>query len=156
MRLRFTLFLTTLSALTALTGCKGTRANAANTGIQFPVRVGGDGDAVVMSKAGTIKIGDGQRLMFDLQREPLIGSMGLWACWDQPSPSTPLGKAVCVDDPTKSFEVTANFVDLLCRSNPEYGVVRATADIEPVGCSSFTVFAYAFEPRGGLQVIGNK
>ncbi len=155
MRFAFGLALTLISAL-SLTACKGSRVNTANGGVLFPVRVGGDGDATVMSKVGMLKPGDGQRLMFDLQREPSMASVNLWACWDMPAPSTPLGQAVCGDDSSKTFEVTANYVDLLCRTNPEFGLVRATADVEPAGCSSYEVFAYAFEPSGGLQVIGNK
>jgi hypothetical protein len=143
-----------LTILASVAGCKkpGTTQNA---GVQFPVRVSGEGDAQALTKTGTLQTGDGQRLMFDLQREPSAASIQLWACWDMPDPTTPLGKAVCTDDAAKSFEVTARFVDLICRTSPDFGVVRATADIDP-GCASYEIYSYAFEPSGALQVIGNK
>lgn len=139
-----------------LSACKSSRANAKG-GVLFPARVTGAGEEDIGSSAvGTMKMGDGQRLVFDLQRTPIANGINLWACWDMPSPATPLGRAVCVDNPAKNFEVTANYVDLLCRTSPDFGVASATADVDWSGCAAYKIFAYAFESGSALQVIGNK
>lgn len=137
--------------------CKQAGGSSGGNGVQFPVRIGDENDATASRKTGALKAGDGQRFAFDLQREPLLGSAGLWACWDIPAPSTPLGRAVCAGDAAKSFEVTATYVDLLCRTNPDFGVIRATTEVEPAACpAGYEVFTYAFEPSGGLELLGNR
>ncbi len=137
--------------------CKKAGGSSGGSGVQFPVRIGEEGDAAAATKTGALKVGDGQRFAFDLQREPLLGSAGLWACWDIPAPTTPLGRAVCGADASKSFEVTATYVDLLCRTNPDFGVIRATTEVEAAACpGGYEVFTYAFVPAGGLELLGNK
>ena len=68
---------------------------------------------------------------------------------------TPLGQLRCADD-GKAIEVTASNVDFLCRTNPDYGVMHATADAELDGCSQYEIYSYAFEPTGVLEVVGHK
>ena len=141
----------------AISSCKQAGAASGSTGANFPVRVAsGSGDATVLTKVGTVKSGDGQRLSFDLQRDPPLGTSNIFACWELPAPSTPLGRAVCIDDASKGFEIAATNVDFLCRTNPEFGVMHATTEPDFTPCAQYDVFTYAFEPNGVLEVVVRK
>lgn len=139
-----------VSLLVALgAGCKQPARSTGAGGVaaDFPERVGSEGDATVSRKVGIFGAGGGDRITIDLERAPANGSANLWACWGVPADTFTFGRAVCVADPHKTVEITAAAVELTCRVNPEFGVVKAKAPLSRDFCDAYEVFAYEFQPQ---------
>lgn len=139
-------------ALVAAAACKPAAKNGSTTHADLPQRVGDSGDATVSRKIGVYGSGGGDRLTVDLERPPAGGSANLWSCWQLPPDDFALGRAVCTSDAHKSLEITAANVEFTCKSNPEFGTVKARRLLSMEYCNSYDVFAYEFKPALELRL----